>query len=63
MSSPTRGGYQYFVTFIDDFNRYGYVYLMKHKSKTFELFKTFKNYEIPIQLGKNIKTLRSDRRK
>jgi hypothetical protein len=35
MSTTARGGFQYFITFIDDFSRYGYVYLMKHKSKTF----------------------------
>ena len=36
------------------------VYLMKHKSESFEKFKVFKN-EVQNQLGKNIKTLRSDR--
>ena len=60
ISSPARGGYQYFITFTDDFNRYGYVYLMKHKSESFEKFKIFKN-EVQNQLGKNIKMLRSDR--
>ena len=39
----TRGGYNYFITFIDNLSRYGYVYLMKHKSETFEKFKKFKN--------------------
>ena len=33
---------------------------MKHKSESFENFKEFKN-EVQNQLGKNIKTLRSDR--
>ena len=33
---------------------------MKHKYETFEMFKIFKN-EVQNQLGKNIKTLRSDR--
>jgi hypothetical protein len=32
MSTIARGGYQYFITLTDDFSRYGYVYLMKHKS-------------------------------
>ncbi|GKE43365.1 retrotransposon protein, putative, ty1-copia subclass [Tanacetum coccineum] len=27
----SRKGVSYFITFIDDFSRYGYVYLMKHK--------------------------------
>ena len=60
LSSTARGGYQYFITFTDDFSRYDYVYLMKHKFKSFEMFKIFKN-EVQNQLGKNIKALRSDR--
>ena len=39
MSISARGGYVYFITFIDDLSRYGYVYLMKHKSNFFEIFK------------------------
>ncbi|GJV48943.1 retrotransposon protein, putative, ty1-copia subclass, partial [Tanacetum coccineum] len=50
----------YYVTFIDDFGRYGYVYLIKHKHEVFEMFKTFQN-EVENQLGKTIKALRSDR--
>ncbi|KAK2436762.1 WD40 repeat-containing protein HOS15 [Trifolium repens] len=60
LNIPARGGFSYFITFTDDFSRYGYVYLMKHKSESFEKFKEFKN-EVQNQLGKNIKTLRSDR--
>ena len=56
ISSIARGGYQYFITFTDDFRRYGYIYLMRHKSESFEKFKLFKN-EVQNQLGKNIKTL------
>ena len=59
ISSIARRGYQYFITFIDDFSRYGDIYLMRHKSESFEKFKLFKN-EVQNQLGKNIKTLRSD---
>ncbi|GKC67343.1 retrotransposon protein, putative, ty1-copia subclass [Tanacetum coccineum] len=50
----------YFVTFIDDFSRYGYVYLLKHKHEVFETFKVFQK-EVENQLGKTIKSLRSDR--
>ena len=60
LSTHARGGYQYFITFTDDFSRYGYVYLLKHKSESFEKFKIFKN-EVQNQLGKSIKALRSDR--
>ena len=60
ISSIARGGYHYFIIFTDDFSRYGYIYLMRNKSESFEKFKLFKN-EVHNQLGKNIKTLRSDR--
>jgi hypothetical protein len=56
MSMTARGGYEYFVTFTDDFSRYGYVYLMKSKSETFEKFKEFQS-EVQNQLGKKIKFL------
>ena len=36
-----RGGYYYFITFIDDLSRYEYIHLMKHKSESFEIFKWF----------------------
>ncbi|GJZ13805.1 retrotransposon protein, putative, ty1-copia subclass [Tanacetum coccineum] len=51
----------YFVTFTDEFSRYGYVYLLKHKHEVFETFKVFQK-EIKNQLGKTIKSLCSDRR-
>jgi hypothetical protein len=59
MSYIARGGFQYFITFIDDFSRYGYIYLMRRKSESFEKFKEFQN-EVQNQLGKTIKFLRSD---
>ncbi|GJZ96631.1 retrotransposon protein, putative, ty1-copia subclass [Tanacetum coccineum] len=56
----SRQGASYFITFTDDYSRYGYVYLLKHKHVVFETFKVFKN-EVENQLGKIIKALRSDR--
>ena len=41
MNVSTHNGYHYFVTFTDDLSRYGYIYVMKHKSETFEKFKEF----------------------
>jgi hypothetical protein len=29
------GGYMYFITYTNDYSRYGYVYLMKHKFQSF----------------------------
>ena len=60
LSVQARGGYGYFVTFIDDYSRYGYVYLMHKNFETFGKFKEFMA-ETEKQLGKSLKTLRSDR--
>jgi hypothetical protein len=60
MCSVARGGVQYFITFTNDFSRYEYIYLMRHKSDSFEKFKEFQN-EVQNQLGETIKFLRSDR--
>ena len=48
-SHEARGGYRYFITFTDDFSRYGYVYLMRHKSESFEKFREYQN-EVQNQL-------------
>ncbi|GJW17694.1 retrotransposon protein, putative, ty1-copia subclass [Tanacetum coccineum] len=58
--TTSREGANYYVTFTDDFSRYGYVYLIKHKHEVFEILKTFQN-EVENQLGKTIKVLRSNR--
>ena len=60
MSQSARDGYRYIITFTDDYSRYGYVYLMRHKSEAFDKFKEYKN-EVENQLDKRIKTLRTDR--
>ena len=60
ISTGARGGYEYFVTFINDYSRYGYIYLMHHKSETFEKLKEFKA-EVENHRGKSIKSLQSDR--
>ncbi|GJZ04432.1 retrotransposon protein, putative, ty1-copia subclass [Tanacetum coccineum] len=56
----SRQGASYFITFMDDYSHYGYVYLLKHKHEVFETFKVFKN-KVDNQLRKTIKALRSDR--
>ena len=60
MSVKARGEYRYFLTFTDDLRRYGYIYLMKHKSETFEKLKEFQS-EVENHRHKKIKFLRSDR--
>ncbi|GJX14652.1 retrotransposon protein, putative, ty1-copia subclass [Tanacetum coccineum] len=39
--TTSREGANYYVTFTDDFSRYGYVYLIKHKHEVFEILTTF----------------------
>ena len=41
MSIYDRGGFIYFITFIGDHSRYGYLYLMTYKFEAFEKFKEF----------------------
>ena len=43
MGVEARGEYRYFLTFTNDLSRYGYIYLMKHKSEIFEKFKEFQS--------------------
>ena len=59
LNVSARGGYHYFITFIDDLSRYGYIYLMKGKYEVFEMFKHFKS-EVEKQTKKSIKIFRSD---
>ena len=40
---PSFGGEKYFITFIDDFSRYGYIYLLHEKSQAIDALKVFRN--------------------
>ncbi|GJT30328.1 putative retrotransposon protein [Tanacetum coccineum] len=52
----SKKGANYFVTFTDDFSRYGYVYLLKHKHEVFETFKVFQK-EVENQLDYALETV------
>lgn len=56
----TRGGRRYFVTFIDDYSKYCYVYLLKTKDEVLGFFKACKA-EVEKQTQKIIKIIRPDR--
>ncbi|KAL0401819.1 UNVERIFIED_CONTAM: hypothetical protein Slati_4211800 [Sesamum latifolium] len=60
LNTPARGGYSHFITFTDDHSRYGYVYLIRYKSKAFGRFKKYR-LQVENQTGRKIKALRSDR--
>ena len=53
-------GQKYFITFIDDYSRYMYIYLLHNKNEALDAFKVFKA-EVENQCGKQIKIVRSDR--
>lgn len=59
MRTTSLGGVKYFVTFINDFNKKVWIYLLKDKSKTFEAFKEIKK-KVENECGLNIKVLRLD---
>lgn len=51
---------KYFITFIDDYSRLIYLYLLYNKHEALDAFKVFKA-EVEKQCGKQIKIVRSDR--
>ena len=53
--TPSWNGQQYFITFIDDYSRYDYLYLIHEKSQSLDVFKNFKA-EVENQLSKKIKS-------
>jgi hypothetical protein len=57
---PTASGYRYWITFINDWLQYGWIWLLKKKSNAFEAFKAFKAY-IKLQFGALIKCLHNDK--
>ena len=59
MSSPSLSGCLYYVLFIDDYSRKSWIYFLKAKSETFDMFKEFKTL-IENQTGRHIRILRSD---
>jgi len=52
--------HKYFISFIDDYSRYMYLYMLHNKNEALDAFKIFKA-EVEKQCGKQIKILRSDR--
>lgn len=57
---PSLSGDKYFITFIDDFSRYGYVYLLHEKSQAVNAFEVYIT-EVERQLDRKVKIVRFDR--
>ena len=53
---PSFSGEKYFITFIDDFSSYGYVYLLQEKSQLVDTLEMFVN-EVKRQLDEKVKLL------
>ncbi|CAL8173996.1 unnamed protein product [Prunus armeniaca] len=60
MRNKSIGGNMYFITFIDDFSRMCWLYFLRNKADTFNVFKKFKAF-LELQSGFSLKKLRSDR--
>lgn len=59
MPVPSHGESNYFITFIDDYSRYGVVKLLKHKSDALDAFKEYHLWA-EKQTGQKLKAVRSD---
>ncbi|KAE8666438.1 Phospholipase D delta [Hibiscus syriacus] len=57
---PSLGGNRYYLTFIDDFSRKCWIYILKEKSEALEKLREFKAMS-EKQSGQYLKILRSDR--
>jgi 5'-3' exoribonuclease 2 len=55
----SKGGSRYFVSFVDDYSRYAWVYFLKHKNEVFETFKQWRAM-VENRTSRKLKTLRSD---
>jgi len=51
--------YKYFVTFIDDYSRFTWIYFLRSKSEVFSMFKKFLTY-VETQFQASVKKFRSD---
>jgi hypothetical protein len=56
---PTQTGARYFLTIVDDFTRFTWIHLLKFKSETQDIIKSFFSW-VQTQFNLPIKTFRSD---
>ena len=60
INTPLLLGFSYFVTFVDDYSRVTYLYLMKERSKLCSIFKSFFLMEIMTQFNASLCIFRSN---
>lgn len=59
IKTPSLGGARYFLTFVDDYSRFVWVYMLKFKDEAVDMFKSWHS-EVERQSGEKVKTLRTD---
>ena len=57
--NPSSSGSKYYVSFIDSFSRFTWIFFMKHKSEVFLIFRHFHAY-VKNQFSQNIQILQCD---
>ena len=57
--SPSWNGQLYFISFIEDYPRSGYIYLIHEKAQSLDVFKNYKA-KVENQLKKRFKSVRFD---
>jgi histone deacetylase 1/2 len=58
--APTSvGRFEYYVSFIDDYSKFTWIYLIRHKSEVFKCFHTFQTL-VERQFGQKILAVQSD---
>ena len=59
-STPSLGNKKYIITFIDDYYKFCYAYLLHSKHEVLNYFKIYIN-KVEIQIGSKLKRLRTDK--
>jgi len=57
--NPSTLGYNYYITFVDAFSRFTWIYLLKSKSDAFPIFQQFKSV-VKLQFGFPLKVVQTD---
>ena len=59
LPTHSRDGYNYYISLVDDFSRYTWIYPLKLKLEALDVFKLFK-LQVENQFDTTIKNLQSD---